>query len=333
MSYKYYSDDTCSEDETENAPINAGVYYVKATVSEAENYKIGNSECTQYVMKKATPIVSLTEKSEKYTGSAISANTATVVLQNNETYTGNITYTYYTNNTCTEGATENAPVVAGKYYVKATTVSFGNYDSGDSGCVSHQITAMDKTISLTAKTETERTYTGKSITANKAVVTPDEGETITYTYYTNNTCTSGATTQAPTNVGTYYVKASVGTVNSSCVNHSIVKSNTMTELDDISKQYTGSAQVASGASSRLVSDNSTISNGSYTYTYYTNNTCTSGATTQAPTNVGTYYVKATLAGTSNYNSSISGCKTLSISNTVAELTVEKENVIHIMVME
>ena len=86
----------------------------------------------------------------------------------------------------------------------------------------------------------------------------------------------------------------------------IVKSNTTTSLSAITKTYTGSAQAASGATAKLNSTNEAISGGSYTYTYYSGESCGT-ALSGAPKNAGKYSVKATLTGTSNYNTSTSGC--------------------------
>ena len=69
------------------------------------------------------------------------------------------------------------------------------------------------TVTLTAKTEAQRTYTGSSIAANTATVTLKTGDTfsnnITYTYYNNSSCTTGASTTAPTGVTTKYAQASI----------------------------------------------------------------------------------------------------------------------------
>ena len=115
------------------------------------------------------------------------------------------------------------------------------------------------------------------------------------------------------NAGNYSVKASVSetenynSAESSCVAHTIAKSDTTTSLSAITKTYTGSAQVATGAVSTLNSNNSTIENAEYTYTYYEGTSCDGIALASAPINAGEYRVKATLTGTDNYNSSTSSC--------------------------
>ena len=53
-----------------------------------------------------------------------------------------------------------------------------------------------------------------------------------------------------------------------------------------------------------------VYSGTITYTYYTDPGCTSDATTTAPSVVGTYYVKATIAAAANYNEAASNVATL-----------------------
>ena len=100
----------------------------------------------------------------------------------------------------------------------------------------------------------------------------------------------------------------------------IVKSDTTTNLGAITSIYNGNNQAAYGATSKL-SNNTNISNAVFTYNYYTNSSCTSSITT-IPINAGQYYVKATLTGTNNYNSSTSNCVSYKINKKKAIIGVE-----------
>ena len=418
---------TCSVDSTNHkiniVPVAASASAVTITVSAGagSNYSAPTNKTFTVVVNKATPTISLTEKTGMvWNNTAQQANTATVTLVNSETYSGTLTYTYYTNSACSTGATTTAPTLAGNYYVKATTAAFGNYNAGASSCVAHTIDLRTPTVTLSAKSANELVYTGSPIAANTATVAPNAGGAVTYTYYTNSTCTTGATTTAPTNVGTYYVKASVAAVankttaaESSCVAHSITQKKATITLTDSSKTltyktsgtnaytydgdgtlscsssdttkvtcsvdttnnkinivpvaattsavtltvsatagsnysapdnktftvtvnkftptvtltaksaedrvYTGSPIVANTATVTLT--NSETYSGTITYTYYTNSGCTTGATTTAPTNVGTYYVKATTSAFGNYNAGASACVNHSITKNIATITI------------
>ena len=501
--YTYYNGNSCSGTALSGAPKDAGTYSVKATLTGTANYNTSTSSCATYTMNAATPTVSLTEKTGmKWTGNVQAANNATVTLVNDETYTGVISYTYYTNNTCSAGSTTTVPTLAGNYWVKARIEAEGNYNAAASSCVAHTISVATPTVSLTPKTAA---YSGSAISANTATVSPNSNPTITYTYYTNNTCTTKTGTTvatgsaasagaAPKQVGQWYVIASAAAVenktvaaSSVCTSHKInqkkatitledtekelvfgtngsntytydgdgtltcassdtskvtctvdtannkitvtpivatstpvtitvsasdgtnysapddktftvtvgrkpvtfptcsdktytaaeqtlfaahtsggytnsvlkgtnvnsytvsltptanykwssgsnvtsarnltckiVKSDTTTTVSNITKTYNGSAQAASGATSKLNSNNSAISGGSYTYTYYNGNSCSGTALSGAPKDAGTYSVKATLTGTANYNTSTSSCATYTMNKKPATLTVTKD---------
>ena len=150
------------------------------------------------ISKKADTIT-LTAKSTTYTGSAISANTATA--ESGST----ITYTYYSSTDCSGTALSGAPTNVGNYSVKAVSAGNGNYSSGNK-CVTHTITKGNPTITLSDKSAT---YTGSTIAIGSASAKNPNGSAVTleytYKYYSNNTCTTEVSNHA--NVGTYYAKA------------------------------------------------------------------------------------------------------------------------------
>ena len=78
------------------------------------------------------------------------------------------------------------------------------------GTVTVKITPATPTIALEGKTVN---YTGYGQSLGGAEITGVNGESyqggVTYTYYTDSKCTKGATTDAPKEPGTYYVKASI----------------------------------------------------------------------------------------------------------------------------
>ena len=116
----------------------------------------------------ATPTISLSAKSATYTGSAISANTATVTLVNNETFNRTINYTYYSTTNCSGTALSGAPTNAGNYSVRASTTAFTNYNASSSSCVAHTINKAASTLSLnpTSGTLTYPTAATSTITTN-----------------------------------------------------------------------------------------------------------------------------------------------------------------------
>ena len=278
----------------------------------------------------AAPTVSLTAKTtaqRTYTGSAIEANTATVTPNSNP----NITYTYYTDSSCSNNATPTAPTSVGTYYVKAHADAVtGKTSAADSSCINHSIVQASTTTSLS---NISIDYTGVAQEVNNAsakLSSNDQtisGAQFTYTYYNGESCSGTSLSSVPVNAGSYSVKAVLtGTTNyatsNKCVKYTINQSSTTTTLANITNTYDETHQEADGASAKLNSNNQTISGAQFTYKYYTNSTCTQGETTTAPMNAGTYYVKAILTGTSNYESS-SKCSKYTMNKATPTFTVEE----------
>ena len=141
-----------------NQILPQGTYtIIPSGLTAAANYTITYVNGTLTV-NKATPTINLTAKTGMtYNGLAKSSNAATVTLKNGESYSGTITYTYYSNSTCTTQVTTSnsgaasaggMPVYAGNWYVKATTSAFGNYNAGESSCVAHTIEKATPVISV-----------------------------------------------------------------------------------------------------------------------------------------------------------------------------------------
>ena len=175
---------------------------ITATVADGNNYTY-STKTASYTLNigKKQDVVSITEKSATYTGSAIGANTATA------TSGTRITYTYYSSQDCSGTALSGAPINKGNYSVKATSAGDSNYTSG-SKCVKHTITQGTPTISLG---DTTKTYTGSAITSVGAIGKNPNGSNVslsyTYTYYNGTTCSGTALSGAPTNANNYSVKA------------------------------------------------------------------------------------------------------------------------------
>ena len=340
FTYEYYSSTDCSGTKLSAAPKTAGSYSVKAILTGTSNYNSSN-KCATYTMNKYKPSLALSAASGSVAWNSEKTFTATptvITACKGKLTAASASTTYVTISSgasTTDADATSAVTVKWKGVLKTasggtkinvnyTPTDTDNCLNADQKQYSATVTTPPPTVTLTAKTEAQRTYTGSAIAANTATVSPNSSPTITYKYYTNSTCTTGETTTAPTNVGTYYVKAYAAAVTgktdageSSCINHSIVKSNTTTSMSAVTKTFNNSNQAASGATAKLSSNSSAISGGSYTYTYYTDSNCATKTTTSdgsgatasggAPKNADTYYVKATLAGTANYNTSTSGC--------------------------
>lgn len=164
-----------------------------------------------------------------------------------------------------------------------------------SNCSTAELKKLDK-ITFS---EITKEYTGKAQTASGATATSNSK--ITYTYYSDSACKTKSS--APTNVGTYSVKAtSTGNddyvSNSKCVTFTITKKKDTVTLTAKKQEYNGLPIEANVATS--------LSKSKITYTYYSDSTCNTRLDS-IPVNAGKYYVVATTAGNSDYSSGKSSC--------------------------
>lgn len=327
--YLYYTDNTCATQTTTatgasatgGAPANAGTYYVKATSTATSVYASASSACTAHTISKkdlswgTNPTVS----NKVYNG-----NTA-ATISNHGAISGVISGDTCTLSTGSAAATFDTAAVGTDKTITLTGYTVAGTSCSNYGTLAQptgvkaNITVFTPTVNLTAKTAT---YTAAAIAANTATVSLTNSETyggtITYTYYSSTDCSGTALGGAPTDAGNYSVKASIVAAGNyaaaeKCVTHTISKSDTTTTLAAKSTIYTGSAISANAASAKLNSTSATIAEAVFTYAYYSTTDCSGTALGSAPTNAGSYSAKATLTGTSNYNTS-SACATHTITN-------------------
>lgn len=268
FTYTYFSGDSCQGEALTAAPKTAGIYSVKATLEGTSNYNSSESPCVKYTMNKYEPTLALSETTGTvtYNSERTFDITPTVITACKGTLKATSANT--SNVTISSGAeTSNATSkvsVKWKGILKTTDTKINiNYTPADTNnCananqVQYQavVNTLTPTVTLTAKTGL--VYNGSAQAANTATVSPNTGGTVTYTYYTNSSCTtktaaaasSGSAASegaAPKAAGTWYVKATVAAVtnktnaaSSSCVAHSISKATPTMTLSSTSGTIIG----------------------------------------------------------------------------------------------
>ena len=330
--YYYFTDSACKKKTTRTAngssstggaPKYAGKYYVKAKVLAKGNYKAVVSKAVRFTIKKASSTITLQGRTANYAGYPIAVADAQVSGS-----TGTVKYFYFTDSACTTkttsangaASTGGAPANAGTYYVKAKVYADKNYKAAVSAPVKLVIKKLSSTISITNKSEQ---YNGSVISVDTPQVTGSNGA-VTITYYTDSSCTTKTTTAngatqtggAPANAGTYYAKARVAASTnykaavSGVAVLTITKAASKISFKGETVAYTGKVikitpAVISGSTSTDIY-----------YRYYTSSSCdvskqttyeNSGSLVQGgpPSKRGVYYVKVTVTGDANYNTTIS----------------------------
>ena len=227
---------------------------VTYTPTDTTNCNSASSKTFSASVTKITPTISLSPRSESYTGSPITANTATTNSN------GSITYQYYTEN-CTS-TINGAPTNVGNYGVKATVSATGIYNSATTGCVAHTIT--NKSSNVIKPTSSSHC---KSVTYNGVEQTITNSAGTEYDFSGNKgTIAKTYTVTATLKAGYTWQDGSITPVTFDC---SIAKREITYKADDATKVYDGTALTKNTAtliSGELVSGHTATSNISGTIT-------------------------------------------------------------------
>ena len=195
----------------------------------------------------------------------------------------------------------------------------GNY----TGKVEKDFSIAKATPTLALVDAEDMTYTGERYSNSNVKVTNPSNVNVTYHYYKDADCKQ---TADPIDAGTYYVKISfAGDGNYNAVTPGTVKSFTISRANHpisiaaASVTYTGAPYSETNITVTPTCE--------VTFTYYASETGNEPIT--RPTDVGTYWVVASYAGTDNYNSSTSARVSFSITKatppTPAEVKVDGED--------
>ena len=296
--------------------LSAGEYTLKAVVEETANYE-GDSDTCIFKVKKASTTNSDSKVSISgwtYGGYNGVENTPSIDSSlNPENQT--VQYTYYTDGACsTQTSTKNGaeteggvPKNAGTYYVKAQIPESANYNAG-TATGTFEIKPLPAQLDWSSS---DLTYNGKDQTVTARVRNALPGDTFTLTYETNETYTNTGK-----NARKYTAKVTaLGNTNyslseeESVYSWEIKKASTTNSASKVSINgwtyggYNGAKNTPSIDPS-LNPENQTVQ-----YTYYTDGACSTQTSTEngaeteggVPKNAGTYYVKAQIPESANYN--------------------------------
>lgn len=237
VTFKYFTNEACTEGESATAPTNAGSYWVKAYLAADTNYDAAESAPLAFTISpKAITAGDFTvnTQAKTYTGSVIQPTVTSSLVKG-------------TDYTVAYGDNTNAGTNAGTI----TITGIGNY----TGSVEKTFTINPKAIAESDFTidTAAKDYTGTQITPDvSSVVIPTTGYTVTY----------GENINAGTNAGTITITGQgnyTGTINQKFTINKIAYSGAKTQAitvlsstydDNTSSSYTAdlSALIAPGGS-------------------------------------------------------------------------------------
>ncbi len=350
--YNYYLDSDCSElIENENAPKDVRIfngvvlpYYVKATLVGKSNYEASSSECVTYMMERAEDSIVIELQTRDYDDDNPSG-TGVTAKPELSTHGYPVTYTYYTDSDCSpeyKTTTDIAvslggePFAAGTYYVIGTTngaVNNTNYNFVTTTCTKAVvINKVDSIITCEKETIGDETH-NLIYNANPQVLAECQGGTFAIDASTNSR------TISKTNAGDYELTcngdSNHNTTQKTCT---IDKADTITSIKGNNQNIIGSVtrdyipgtrqpiDVDADRVSSILSNkqDEIIVNPEYNFNYYNSSDCSGSAIGSAPIDAGSYSVKASLIGTSDYNSS-EACVPYTVNKIYSTIEIENQD--------
>ncbi|MGE4352850.1 MAG: MBG domain-containing protein [Oscillospiraceae bacterium] len=282
-----------------------------------DNYAVTYVQQAIGEITAATPVITVSDKTALYSGSAVSIAPAAVsgVLPG-DTPQGTVSYTYYTDRACStlttpssSGAASNgaAPVYAGVYYVKATIAADGNYTAKTTEAPATLTINEADGSALSIGSDLTKTYGDASFQLTAAGGSGTGAVTYTSSNPAAASVTSGGyvTVRAAGTTTITATKAADGNYTAQTASMAItVNAKTVTyTISNTVRTYTGDVLYAS-----VVPSASELTAGTdYTVTYSKD-----GVPVAEPREMGTYDIAVATVNT-NYAGSASG--TLTISST------------------
>ena len=273
-----------------------------ATVTVTGKGSYRGSKSATFTIAKAKSTVKLAKQTKTYAGKALAYSGAIARTGS----VGAVTYTYYSDATCTKVVGAANVMNAGTYYVKAALAADTNHKAATSAATEFTIARASVAVPNASK----RTYTGK---AQTGVATG-----IGYKLSGTTLATAAGTYKAMAMPDDNHCWAD-GTTTAKTISWSIAKAASKVSLAAQTKTYTGKAISYSGKVTK------SGSGGKVTYAYFSDAKCTKAVKASNVKAAGTYYVKATLAADANHKAATSAVAKLTVSKATNPITAKAAN--------
>ena len=188
-------------------PVNAGTYAVTVDITESANYAAMTAvECGSFtIAKKDITVSGVTLKDKTYNGRTDDAVVTAVTFNGLVTGEDLTLGTDFTATAVYDSANASTAAAAKATLTLKNTVKANNYNltSGTDLAATGKVEKATTTLSLSAA---NAVYTGTAYDESKITKTSNVETAPTYTYYTDEGCTTAVANGKPVGVGTYWVK-------------------------------------------------------------------------------------------------------------------------------
>lgn len=283
---------------TNEVPKNAGTWYVKASVAGTANYTGLESAPVSFEIKKADSFIKF--KDDVALDKVYDTN-AVVVTEEQIEKTGStavVSFTFEKKVNDEWKAVESATEV-GTYRVTATLAGDNNHTSATSKPLEFTISKADSAVTI-ATQSLDKAYDGNVVTTPEYTTSGSDGKvTIKWQENTGSVDTPNweDLTSAPSKVGTYRVVVELAGND----NYNSTSATLDFVISQATNAWTEELSITGWTYNDKVNDpvaKAQFGDVTFTYSSEENGTYTS----KVPKNTGTYYVKASVAGTENYTS-------------------------------
>ncbi len=216
----------------DTTPTAAGTYKAVASYAGSRNYEAASDIEHTFTISKATPAVTISDKTTTYSyGTTVQVDDAVVSLISPDEYTDSVTYCYYADEACTElvcktvvandgsvsVAQGSLPTNAGTYYVLASIAEQDNYTAATSNMATLVIEKAEIASKNLSEVDGSCTYDAKTHTSTVSVKTSGTNSvkggsfSVSYVYYLGEevvaTVAADGTVEGtlPTAAGTYTI--------------------------------------------------------------------------------------------------------------------------------
>lgn len=188
-------------------PVNAGTYAVTVDITESANYAAMTAvACGSFtIAKKDITVSGVTLQDKTYNGKTDDAVVTAVTFDGLVTGEALTLGTDFTATAAYNNADASTAAAAKATVTLKNTVKANNYNltSGPDLAATGKVEKATTTLSLSAA---NAVYTGTAYDESKITKTSNVETAPTYTYYTNEDCTTAVANGEPVGVGTYWVK-------------------------------------------------------------------------------------------------------------------------------
>jgi hypothetical protein len=306
----------------------AGTATASASFGGDDNHKPSDDSKT-FTIDKATPSVSVSWSGWTFDGTAHAASGSVSGVGSPAANLGNPdSFTYYAGPTASGSPLLGAPTDAGAYTVVAHFNATANYTAADSA---EKTVTVSKATPSVSVNWTDWTFDGTAHQATGSVSgvgspATSLGSADSFAYYSGSDASGTPLPAAPKDAGTYTVvahfnaTANYTAADSAAKTVTVSKATPSVSVSWAGWTFDGTAHQATGLISGVGSPAANLGNPDFAY--YSGSTATGSPLPGAPMNAGTYTVKASFAGNSNYNP---GSMTKTITIDKAELTVKADD--------